>query len=323
MPDLPSAPGAPGIPPRWTSSAKCGVGTSLNLSSRVWFTISHGIFNEIYYPRLDTACVRDMEMIVTDGQDFFSEEKRHTQSEVTTLAGNVPAYRLVNRCQDGRYRIEKEIWTDPNRDVVLQFTRFVPLQGTLSDYHLYVLLAPHIGNHGAGNTAWVGDYKGVPMLMAQRETIALALHCSAPWLKRSAGFVGTSDGWQDLDQHKQMEWEYGLAENGNVALIGEIDLKATDGSFVLALGFGYNDAEAAQRDLASLYEGFQVTRQNYVDEWLAWQKTLLDLGPALPAEFASNSALKAYKLATNGQFAMSEPVNPFASGRLDMVSHNR
>ena len=65
------APGAPGIPPRWTSSAKTGVGTALNHSSRVWFTLSHGIFDEIYYPRVDQACTRDMGMIVTDGQGLF------------------------------------------------------------------------------------------------------------------------------------------------------------------------------------------------------------------------------------------------------------
>lgn len=67
------APGWPGSPPRWTSSSKEGVGTSLNPASRVWFTVSHGIFNEIYYPRVDQACVRDMGMIVTDGGDYFSE----------------------------------------------------------------------------------------------------------------------------------------------------------------------------------------------------------------------------------------------------------
>ena len=44
------APGWPGISPRWTSSAKSGVGTALNLHSRVWFTLSHGILNEVYYP---------------------------------------------------------------------------------------------------------------------------------------------------------------------------------------------------------------------------------------------------------------------------------
>jgi len=46
-------PGAPGISARWTSSAKCGVGTALARGSRVWFTLSHGILNEVYYPYLN------------------------------------------------------------------------------------------------------------------------------------------------------------------------------------------------------------------------------------------------------------------------------
>jgi hypothetical protein len=33
-----NAPGWPGIPPRWTSSAKSGLGTALGGESRVWFT---------------------------------------------------------------------------------------------------------------------------------------------------------------------------------------------------------------------------------------------------------------------------------------------
>ena len=41
------APGWPGIPPRLTSSSKTGVGTALTLHSRVWFTLSHGILNEV------------------------------------------------------------------------------------------------------------------------------------------------------------------------------------------------------------------------------------------------------------------------------------
>src|SRR5436190_17941526 len=40
--------GAPGIEPRWTSSAKEGVGTAYHTSCRLWFTLSHGIVNEIY-----------------------------------------------------------------------------------------------------------------------------------------------------------------------------------------------------------------------------------------------------------------------------------
>jgi hypothetical protein len=51
------APGWPGLPARWTSSAKSGIGTALGAASRVWFTLSHGILNEIYYPRVDSAGV--------------------------------------------------------------------------------------------------------------------------------------------------------------------------------------------------------------------------------------------------------------------------
>ena len=40
--------GTPGIEPRWTSSAKDGIGTAYHSSSGVWFTLSHGIVNEIY-----------------------------------------------------------------------------------------------------------------------------------------------------------------------------------------------------------------------------------------------------------------------------------
>src|SRR5919109_981509 len=146
------APGWPGIAPRWTSSAKSGVGTACAGASRVWFTLSHGIFDEIYYPRVDQACTRDLGLIVTDGREFFSEEKRHARHQSAYLARGVPAYQLANTCEHGRYRIEKEIIADPRRDAVLQHTRFMPLQGTLDDYRLYMLLAPHLGNRGAGNT---------------------------------------------------------------------------------------------------------------------------------------------------------------------------
>jgi glucoamylase len=267
------APGWPGIPARWTSSAKTGVGTAISNQSRVWFTLSHGIFNEIYYPRIDQACIRDLGLIVTDGAKFFSEEKRDADHQVEWLADGVPAFKLINTCRDKRYRIEKQIVTDPKRDTVLQQVRFGAQQGNLSDYHLHVLLAPHLENHGSGNTAWVGECEGTPVLFAQRNDCALALACSAPWLKRSAGFVGSSDGWQDLKQHGQMTWEYTRAENGNVALTAAIDLAKSKGDFVLALGFGKTPEDAARNAIASLHDGFDQAKQAYVAGWQEWMRT--------------------------------------------------
>ncbi|GFE61760.1 glucan 1,4-alpha-glucosidase [Geobacter sp. AOG2] len=272
-----NAPGWPGIPARWTSSAKSGVGASLGDKSRVWFTLSHGIFNEIYYPRLDQACVRDMGLVVTDGAGFLSEEKRDAASEVHWMAEGVPAFRVVNTCRQGRYRIEKKILADPQRDAMLQQTRFIAREGQIQDYRLLVLLAPHLGNHGAGNTAWVGEYKGMQMLFAERDGSALALASSVPWLKRSVGFVGFSDGWQDVSSHQQMTWDYARAENGNVALTAEVDLEAGNGEFLLALGFGSNAAEAGNRARAALQDGFDAAYSVYVEEWQGWQAKLLPL----------------------------------------------
>lgn len=267
------APGAPGIPARWTSSAKVGVGTALGDESHVWFTLSHGIFNEVYYPRVDRACIRDMGLIVTDGADFFSEEKRDADSRVHWLSAGIPAFRLVNSCRQGRYRIEKRIVTDPHRNTVLQWTQFVPLRGALANYRLHVLLSPHLGNYGAGNTAWTSEFDGAPYLFAQRRDAALALACSVPWAKRSVGYVGSSDGWQDLKAHGRMTWEYTRAENGNVALTAEIDLAGSQGRFLVALGLGRDPEEAALCAKGSLDDGFEKTKRGYVAGWRKWTRT--------------------------------------------------
>lgn len=271
------APGWPGIPARWTSSAKSGVGTALNPHSRVWYTLSHGILNEVYFPRVDQACTRDMGLIITDGHSYFSEEKRHCRFENTALESGVPVFNLINTSLDGRYQIEKQVLSDPYRNVVLQRIRLKALQGKISDYRCYVLLAPHLANCGDGNTGWVGDYKGHPMLFARRDGVGLALGCSAPWRACSVGFVGYSDGWQDLSQNFRLTWDYTRAENGNVALTGEVDLRASKGEFVFALGFGRNCWEAGQQVISSLQEDFTEIRKHFVRHWRNWHESLLEL----------------------------------------------
>ena len=271
------APGWPGIPPRWTSSAKSGVGTALNQHSRVWFTLSHGILNEVYFPRVDQACTRDMGFIVTDGLEFFSEEKRHCAFENRPCEPGIPVYELINTDISGRYRIYKEVLTDPYRNVVLQKVRFEPLRGSLSDYRLFALLSPHLANCGYGNTGWIGDYKGFPMFFAEHAGTTLGLASSAAWKKMSVGFVGASDGWQDISQHFQMEWEYTRAENGNIACTGEVDLVACKGEFVLALGFGSMWTEAGQQARSSLFEDYGEVRAHYISQWKSWHEKLLKL----------------------------------------------
>ncbi|HEV7226277.1 MAG TPA: glycoside hydrolase family 15 protein [Pirellulales bacterium] len=264
----------PGNRPHWASAAKTGVGTAIGADSEVWFTLSHGIVTEVFYHFIDSACLRGMGFVVTDRKDFFSDELHDADSKVSYVAEGVPAFRLANRARDGRYEIEKTVLADPRRSTLLQQTRFAALQGDLADYALYVLVEPHLGNQGAGNTGWLGEYKGTPMLFATRDDYALALACSAPWLARSAGFLGASDGRLDLQRHKRMEWSYDRAEQGNVLLTAEVDLAACQGQFVLALGFGRDEYDAGHRARASLLQGFDSARELYVEEWQEWQQEL-------------------------------------------------
>ena len=267
------APGGPGVRARWTSSAKSGIGKAINANSDIAFTLSHGIVNEIYYPREDTPCIRDMEMLVTDGDQFFSEEKRHTHHEIERMGDGVPAYSVVNKCIRGKYSISKEIVTDPLRNTFLQQTHFRP--DRKGAYGLYVQVAPHMNNRGDNNNGWIGEYKGVPMLFAEGGGLVVALASSAPWKKRSVGFVGVSDGWTDLNQHKSMQWEYGRASNGNIALTGEIDVPSS-GDFLLVLGFGKNWAEAANHCLGSMLDGFDIAKKRYLRSWTDWLDQLRD-----------------------------------------------
>ncbi len=275
-----NAPGWPGIPPRWTSSAKEGVGTALSPLSRVWFTISHGILNEVYYPRVDQACIRDMGFLVTDGERFFSEEKRDATHALRRAEDGVPSFTLVNACLDGRYVIEKQVITDPRRDVVLQRVRLTTLKGPR--LRLFALLSPHLVNGGAHNTAWIGAYKGLDMLYAEGDGTALAMAASVPWAARSAGFAGTSDGWQQLSRFCRLQGVQERAADGNVALCGE--LAAGDGTeMTVAIAFGRYHAEAAFRAKASLEQGFDAAQKGYAAAWRDWQAGLNKLDRVTPA----------------------------------------
>lgn len=273
--NTPTPPGAPGIAPKWTSSAKSGIGRACGDSAFAIFTLSHGILDEIYYPREDVASIRDMEFLITDGKDFFSEEKRDTDHSIKWIKEGIPAFKIVNTCKQKKFAIEKEIITDPCRDAVLQKVSFKQLQkGDTSKYKLFLLVAPHLNNKGENNDGWIGDYKGIPMLFAYREGITLAVACFySDFIKRSVGYVGTSDGYSDIKQHKKMEWQYPMAHNGNIALTAEIDIsKTTD--FVIAISFGLKEEDAAHHAWASLLDGYETARKSYIDEWEKFQKQL-------------------------------------------------
>src|SRR5262249_1951882 len=77
--------------------------------------------------------------------------------------------------------------------------------------------------------------------------------------------------------NSEMKWTYARAENGNVALTGEIDLAACGGEFELAIAFGFNAFEAGQQAASSLRERYDFIRKYYVSFWKEWHNQLLPM----------------------------------------------
>src|SRR6185503_20158084 len=131
---------------------------------------------------------------------------------------------------------------------------------------LYALLAPHIKGWGWGNSAGHCGLDGQKFIAAWRDDIHLVFGGVPGFVRRSVGYVGHSDGWQDLMGNFQMDWEFARAENGNLALIGEIDLSGGL-EFTVGVAFGFSRQSAATQLLQALATPFDELRQNFVEQW--------------------------------------------------------
>ena len=279
----PAAFGAPGIEPRWTRSEKEGIGTAYHTSCRVWFTLSHGIINEIYYPNVDCPNTRDLQFLITDGETFCHEERRDLLRRMEYPEKSTPYYRLVNSDPAGRYQIIKDVIADPHVSVFLLRARLEILEerwrGKLK---VYALLAPHMKGLGQHNSAWCFDIDCRPLFRVQRDDVFMAFGACPDFTRRSVGYVGFSDGWQDLMDNFRMDWEFQRVENGNIALTAEIDL-SHNGEFVLGVAFGRSSQSASTKLLQSLSVPFEKHLEQYVKQW---QRTL----PQPPFEFSRHTA---------------------------------
>lgn len=265
--------GAPGSAPTWTSSAKDLVTTALG-PSRVWATIGHGILNEVYWPETGRPQIRDLGFIVA-GDGRWVEVKRANGYRLATPAAYVPLAEVVHEGEG--YRLTLEFLPDPLRDVVLVSYR---LEG--DGLRLYPLLAPHLDGSGRGNTAWVAD----DGLFAGKNGHAVCLSSEAGFLRGSAGYVGSSDGWQDFASNGAMTYAFERALDGNVALMGE--LSGPEG--VLALAFGESPEGARTLAASSLAEGYGAVRSRFVAGWEGWQASCLHV-PDVESRLADDACL--------------------------------
>ena len=266
LPDAGAAPGAPGLEPRWTSSKKDAVSTAYAASSRIWFTVSHGTLNEIYYPTIDRPQTRDMELMFADGETFFHEEKRDFEYDFHYIDDNALAVRVVANDLNGRYTVTKEFISDPHHPVVLMNVKLEGDEDVLSRLKCYALLAPHLDGGGAGNSARSVDVAGRRAVLAWKNDLALAFGADVGFSRSSCGFVGISDGYQDLSRHLRMSWTYGEAMHGNIAVMGEIDV-ARHREFTIAIALGDGGHAALAGMMQTLSTPFALHRKRFIEQW--------------------------------------------------------
>jgi glucoamylase len=260
------APGGPGIPPRWSRGAKDAVGTAYAVSSRIWYTIANGVVTEVYYPTIDSPQIRDLQYLVTDGETFFHDERRHMLSQIECVATAALGFKVTNTDPEGRYSIEKQIIGDPHLSCLLIHTRFNVAPAWQGKLHLYVLCAPHLKLGGMHNNGEVIEARGRQFLMAYRDDVYMTVAAGPPFIRLSCGYVGVNDGWTDLAHNFRMDWTYDSALDGNIALTGEIDLsRGTE--FTLGAGFGHTRHNAGAMVYQSLSIPFETSLQNFIGQW--------------------------------------------------------
>jgi glucoamylase len=192
-----------------------------------------------------------------------SEEKRDLDHEIEYPERDCLFYRLTNSEPKGRYRLVKHVLTDPHRSVLVVHTKVEVFDKSLRNkLRLYALLAPQ----GANNFARCSEIGGSALIHARRQDVHLVMACAPGFTRRSVGYVGGSDGWQDLMSNFKMDWEFRTAEQGNVALTGEISLPASN-EFTVAIACGGSFQDAVTKSLQSLADPFERHREAYVRQW--------------------------------------------------------
>jgi glucoamylase len=262
--------GSPGMEPRWTSSVKDAVGTAYSASSRIWFTVSHGVLNEIYHPTIDHPQTRDMEFLITDGESFVHEEKRDMNISFEYIHPDALGVRYTNTDREERYKLVKEIICDPHHSVVLVHVRLQAgpngSEAFLNTLKVYALVAPHMDGGGAGNSARAVDMAGRKVLLAWKNRWTMVMSADCGMSRVSCGFVGASDGWRDLTDNFRMDWEFGSATNGNLALMGELDLRGSR-EFTVGIGIGDSHHSALSKTMGALSLPFSQNAARFLEQW--------------------------------------------------------
>ncbi|TLX52569.1 glucan 1,4-alpha-glucosidase [Pseudoalteromonas ruthenica] len=287
-----SAPGAPGDKPFWAYSGKTGIGTSYEAYqqgryddnsatgtvSKVWFSLAKGMITETMFGLIHQAQIRDMQFIVS-GADFVVAESDGLSNSVEYL--NVDpqgrptslAYRVTSEDSQGRFRIIKDIFTDPDAQSLMVRVRF---QANEPGLRAHVQVNPYVNNDGVDDRAKVAD----DALIAYSGAHYLSLQSAKGLSDGSVGFVGQSDRYSQLKARGEFTRYQSTGEQaGNVAMSATLGEISENSQFDLVLSYGSSEQDALAQGQKTLKRGYDKVLAHYNGDGdaIGWQDYLQSL----------------------------------------------
>lgn len=292
------APGAPGAASHWSYSGKTGIGTSYETYtnnqyldtgasgkiSKVWFSIAQGVLTETMFGLIHEAQLQEASFYVK-GDNFFHNEKTDTLTSIDYLDKDAQgrplslAFKIVNKDKEGRYEIEKHIFTNPDNNALMMRVIFKSHTNNVTPF---LFVNPQVANTAVNDKAWVENNT---WYAADGKT-HLALQTNARVAASAVGFEGVSDGIEEAKTQGKIIHEYNSVGDatGNIAMTLQMPTLNQDqtAQWDFVLGFGNSKEESQQTASETLAQGYDKTLANFngAGEAIGWEDYIVSL-PAL------------------------------------------
>jgi len=227
--------GAPGIIPNWSVAKKIQVGTSYqSKKSLVWFTNAQGVLTETYFPTIDKAQIKDSQILVSDSNSFMLEERTQTKQTVEVISPSL--VKLTNEDYLGRFKIEHIFYTKSDRSMVIDE---VTVTSKIDGLSFYILVNPALNNTGFHDSGYIISDQ---LNFTEGET-HLQVAASVGLEKLSLGYVGYTDGFQDLKDNYILDNNFTEITTGNIAGIGKIKIPSSKGIYKFHITYDFSESK--------------------------------------------------------------------------------
>ena len=266
----------------WTTGDKDAIGTAYGRQSNVWFTATHGSLADVLYPSIDADNLRQFGFLVTDGSTFLFDATTQGVATSKVLDDRALVYQLEVDDPRHRFSLVTDIFTDPERPVVVVIGHLV---GDTSKLSVFGYLVPHLAGTGAAQTAFFDGSRAY----VHKKDVWLAAGGEMPADQRTAGYLGHGDGYDQLHGDR-LGNRYRQAGPGRATLTWQLNQQSNTWTTMLAFGSSRAAADAALD--ASLKKGGQAVFDEYVAGWRRYASQLTAFPGATSEFFYSAEVIK-------------------------------